>query len=152
MPHIISLSAPLGIAFRPIRYELLPTTTSASTSSYTIVSEVRVGVAGTWLGWLGAAGELLPADEDTSGVRISFTRFWLRDSSPQRDEDGETSAAKGVLDRAINALGRLLFIDALAVFPVRNLSIGIDGDVDFCLFEFPPLKSCIGAVRVSSAK
>lgn len=151
MPHIVALSAPLGITFRPVRYTLTGRheDDDDAASVYAIDSEVRIGIAGRWLGWLGAAGTLHAVEEDTSAVRIAFTRFWVR-----RDKENAMDAENSALGAALSLLGRIFFIETLAVFPVRYLTTALPEANDmsmrgFCVFDFPPLRSSIGAVRIA---
>jgi hypothetical protein len=48
-----------------------------------------------------------------------------------------------VVDKAINAVGKLGFVDAIATFPV----LFYDERAGVVIFQFPPLKSNIAAFR-----
>ena len=51
------------------------------------------------------------------------------------------SGVAGLVDTAINAIGRAAFFPRFAVFPVKYL------DTDLAVFSFPPLRDSLIAVK-----
>ena len=136
MPHMLNLSAPLGIRFK-VRYSL---------EGGKIRSDVRFrGPGGIGRGWLSSSGRVEPTsrtDHDGAAIDLVFERFWidLEDGEDPKDFADCVSAVDG----AIDAIGRLGFLPSFAFFPVHFF----DAKSGTCVFEFPPLRSNIAAKRV----
>ncbi len=137
-PHIRRLSAPFGTTIRPLRYELRAGGTRMR-------SDVRYTSPVLGAGWFSAEGRVegTPAGD---AVDVLFDSFWLQpgDAEPRADNPVAGGASVSATDAATNAIGRALFFPALSRFPVRY----VDADVRLCVFEFPPLRTTIAAVRV----
>ena len=145
MPHIARLATPLGVRFGPLTYEIR--------RGGKIRSDVRH--RGKWVpdGWLSAAGSVKTASAgyDVDGrtreaCKIVFDDFWVgRGASAEepRSESPKVKGNAGVLDRVIDIVGRLGFIEDVATFPV----LFYDEKAGIVIFQFPPLKSNICAFR-----
>jgi hypothetical protein len=122
----------LGVDVRP-HYQI--------TSDGGLVSHVH-GAWGPFKGWLSAAGSMKPSPEGGASVTLVFDDFWVGADGPgPRDAPPEPGASP--LDALIRGLGRLLFFEGLAGFPV-DYSDDANGLV---AFRFTPLNSCIVAKR-----
>lgn len=151
MPHMLDISRPLGVSFKPVRYVL---------KGGKIRSDVRFDAFdGRLKGWLDAAGTvkksartprgLLPSD---AAVELAFDDFWVgADGSSPRDSPTRTKRDPtddlAPADAFVRAAGRAGFVDAFAVFPVHFF----DERRGLCVFEFPPLNSFVACARVGSA-
>jgi len=139
-PHIQRLATPVGVRFHPLRYVI---------AEGKIRSDVRHG--GAWVpdGWLSASGTVSTGSEMTSEGRlrpscvIKFDKFWIG------ARDGDASAPRdwpengNAIDRAIDAVGNAGFLESFAKFPV----LFYDEAEGLVIFQFPPLKSNICALR-----
>ena len=123
-----------------------------------IVSHVHIAL-GPLRGWLSASGAMEPSSDGTRSVSLTFDDFWVGADAPSpRAAPPEDGDKVSVVDRATRSLGRALFFEGLAGFPVDyvdGLANGasndqpIDSSVSAGLvaFRFPPLNSCIVAAR-----
>jgi len=84
-------------------------------------------------GWLNSSGGIgLPQPKK---AMVSFDKFWVDVGEMDKPMSGEN------LNPAINFLGKILFFETIATFPVLYL------DKDICIFRFPPLFSNLCARR-----
>lgn len=139
-PHIQRLATPVGVRFHPLRYVI---------EEGKIRSDVRHG--GAWVpdGWLSASGTVSVGEEMTCEGRlrpscvIKFDKFWIGaregDASAPRDWPENGNA----IDRAIDAIGSVGFLESFARFPV----LFYDEAEGLVIFQFPPLSSNICALR-----
>lgn len=112
----------------------------ALTAEGGIVSHVHVAI-GPFGGWASASGTMEPAAKEGE-VSLHFNDFWVGSDAPvPRDapSDGEASA----LDTLTRALGRSLFFEGLAGFPVDYADMK-EGLVSF---RFTAFDSCIVTKR-----
>ena len=130
-PHIVRLSKPLGINF-DIQYRL---------SGSSLASNVHYSSKIFGSGWLNAAGSLTADGPDA--VKIRFDQFWVDADAKLRPELAQDDATAKWFDRVISSLGRVMFFEQLAAFPVLYL------DSDLAVFRFPPLQSNIAVCRVT---
>ena len=128
-PHIDTLSKLFGVTFSPIEYLFLP--------DRGLRSHVRYhGWPGD--GWLSTAGSWTEAGDD---VRVTWDHAWFE---PGAVAPSSERPAGAVAD-AVDALGKVAFVEAVSVFPVDYV------DDEACVFRFPALGTRIGAVRSSSS-
>ena len=141
MPHMLRLSAPLGITFRPVRYSL---------KDGKIRSDVRFrlpgGIVRGWLSSSGSVNATARSDHDGAAIDLVFDRFWidLNDGDVPKDFVDCVSA----VDKAVDAVGKAGFLPSFAFFPVHFF----DAKSGTCVFEFPPLRSNIAAKRVGDVE
>jgi len=127
-PHIRSLSEPLGVRVRPLRYTL---------HDGRLRSDVRYSSPVFGSGWLCAEG---PLEQQSAGtVDVLFSSFWWRPG----DEDVPPERGATLLDSAVDAVGRAAFFPSLSRFPV------VYADGELAVFRFPPLRATIAALRVA---
>ena len=137
-PHIVRLATPLGVLFHPLRYVI---------RDGTISSDVRHRGRFVPDGWLSASGTGQAAESRVCGgmvrpaCRIGFDTFWV--GAGASADEPRAGPGSGVVDKAINAVGKLGFVDAIATFPV----LFYDERAGGVIFQFPPLKSNIAAFR-----
>jgi len=141
-PHIVKFAGPFGVRFAPLRYVI---------DRGEIRSDVRHGgiVPDGWLSASGRVSATAPYALDgrqRPACRIEFDTFWIGskagDSATPRDDPNASGEANSV-DRAINAIGKVGFLESIATFPV----LFYDDDAGIVVFQFPPLKSNIAAYR-----
>ncbi len=137
-PHISRLATPLGVKFHPLRYVI---------ADGDIASDVRHGGI-VPDGWLSASGGVRATREyELDGVmrpacRISFDKFWIGPGGDApREEPGDDD--EGFVDKAIDFVGNLGFLETFATFPV----LFYDEEAGVVVFQFPPLASNIAAYR-----
>ena len=139
-PHIVNLAGPVGVRFAPLRYVI---------DSGNIRSDVRHGgiVPDGWLSASGKVSATTPYELDgreRPACRIDFDTFWIGaqsgDKSSPRDDPNASDEAN-VVDKVINAVGKVGFLEGIATFPV----LFYDHDAGVVVFQFPPLKSNIAA-------
>lgn len=105
-----------------------------------IVSHVHI-VLGPLSGWASASGRMQPVP-GKGEVQLYFDDFWISADAPSpRSSPSESDASP--FDIGTRALGRALFFEGLAGFPVDyfNFENALVG------FRFTPLNSCIVARR-----
>ena len=137
-PHIVRLATPLGVLFHPLRHVI---------RDGTISSDVRHRGRFVPDGWLSASGTVQAAESRVCegmvrpACRIGFDTFWV--GAGASADEPRAGPGSGVVDKAINAVGKLGFVDAIATFPV----LFYDERAGVVIFQFPPLKSNIAAFR-----
>lgn len=137
-PHIVRLATPLGVLFHPLRYVI---------RDGTISSDVRHRGRFVPDGWLSASGTVQAAESRVCegmvrpACRIGFDTFWV--GAGASADEPRAGPGSRVVDKAINAVGKLGFVDAIATFPV----LFYDERAGVVIFQFPPLKSNIAAFR-----
>lgn len=137
-PHIVRLATPLGVLFHPLRYVI---------RDGTISSDVRHRGRFVPDGWLSASGTVQAVESRVCegmvrpACRIGFDTFWI--GAGASADEPRAGPGSGVVDKAINAVGKLGFVDAIATFPV----LFYDERAGVVIFQFPPLKSNIAAFR-----
>lgn len=110
------------------------------TSSGEIVSHVHIAL-GPLRTWASASGVMRPAADGTANVVLDFDNFWMAGDVPQ-PRDAPTSDASPV-DTLTAALGRALFFEGLAGFPLDY----VDMDGGLVAFRFTAFDSLIVAHR-----
>ena len=139
-PHIRTLSEPVGVRARPLRYTLAGNGT-------TIRSDVLLTSASYGAAWLCAEGRP-ELSSDGSAIYVLFDSFWWRAgdaAAPPPNPLARGSGSASLFDAAVNAVGRAAFVASLSRFPVLYV------DEQLALFRFPPLAATIAAVKVASA-
>lgn len=139
-PHIRRLAGPVGVVFSPLRYVI---------DQGSIYSHVRHrGIVPD--GWLSASGVVEEGEDMVCEGRIrptcliKFDRFWVGASAATKDEPREfPTEDASFLDVVIDKVGNLGFLDGIATFPV----LFYDANEGVVVFQFPPLKSDICAIR-----
>ena len=139
-PHIVNLAGPVGVRFAPLQYVI---------DGGKIRSDVRHGgiVPDGWLSASGKVSATVPYmldGRERPACRIDFDTFWIGASSDDKSsprDDPNTSGDAKVVDKAINAIGKVGFLEGIATFPV----LFYDADAGVVVFQFPPLKSNIAA-------
>lgn len=138
-PHIVRLATPVGVKFHPLRYVI---------EEGRIRSDVRHGgiVADGWLSASGRVRATQPYELDgvtRPACRISFEHFWIGPGGDApREQPGEDDEG-GFVDKAIDFVGNLGFLETFATFPV----LFYDEEAGVVVFQFPPLGSNIAAYR-----
>lgn len=105
-----------------------------------IVSHVHIAL-GPLRAWASASGAMLPATDGSSNTVLNFENFWMAGDVPQPRDEPTTDAR--LVDSLIAALGRALFFEGLAAFPVDHA----DMDGDLVAFRFTGFDSVIVAHR-----
>ena len=112
----------------------------------TIVSHVHIVVGPVSL-WASAAGFMEPSTSGAAEVRLTFDDFWISGDTPlPRDAPSETEAS--AFDTFTRALGRSMFFEGLAAFPVDYA----DMDTGIVSFRFTAFNSCIVARRAPAGE
>lgn len=76
-------------------------------------------------------------------MRVDFDDFWVDQGGDEANlrPKAPTEAESTWVEALIRSVGRATFFSGLSVFPVRYL------DSDLTVFDFPPLRSSIAAIR-----
>ena len=109
-----------------------------------IISHVHI-VVGPLKVWASASGCMEPASDGKPTVRLLFDDFWIS-GDDLKPRDAPVPQAGG-FDGATRWLGRALFFEGLADFPVDY----VDMASGIVAFRFTPLNSCIVSRRVGPA-
>jgi hypothetical protein len=106
-----------------------------------IVSHVHLTI-GPISGWASAAGVMRPSANDASSVTLVFDDFWVGADAPAPRETPPEAGASA-FDALTRAIGRALFFEGLADFPIdyADMNRGIVS------FRFTAFNSCIVAQR-----
>ena len=141
-PHIASLSKLALTTFEPIEYRITPTGGIASYVRYE--SKLFGG------GWLCTDGTIAnAADADVPSVKIVWDRIWWQPGGAA--DLPPTDPADGALREAVQAIGKVGFIEGLSVFPVRYLDDHI-GSFDFTAFTVTAFRAeSSGAAAAATA-
>ena len=107
----------------------------------TIVSHVHI-VAGPISLWASAAGFMQPSADGSAEVRLTFNDFWISGDAP-RPRDAPSEFEASTFDTLTRALGRSMFFEGLAAFPVDYADL----DTGIVSFRFTAFNSCIVARR-----
>ena len=104
-------------------------------------TDVRIGHSSLSM-WLSSMSSVKAEGEAT--VKLSMTKFWVSTSGniPRSVTERDDTSS---FDVFVNWLCRAAFIERASAFPV----VFFDDDAGICVFQFPPLKANIAAVRVS---
>ena len=84
-------------------------------------------------GWLNSSGGI--GLTEPKKAMVSFDKFWVDVGEMEKPMSGDN------LNPVVNFLGKILFFETIATFPVLYL------DKDICIFRFPPLFSNLCARR-----
>ena len=106
-----------------------------------IISHVHIAI-GPLRTWASASGKMLPTTDGSASVVLNFDNFWMAGDVPQ-PRDPPTSGDATPVDTLTAALGRALFFEGLAGFPVDY----VDMDGGLVAFRFTAFDSCIVAHR-----
>ena len=106
-----------------------------------ITSHVHVAL-GPLRTWVSASGFIRPAQDGTANVLLDFDDFWVAGDTPQ-PRDAPAGADASPVDKLVAALGRALFFDGLAGFPVDYADL----EGGLVAFRFAAFDSCIVAHR-----
>ena len=105
-----------------------------------IISHVHIAF-GPLRTWASASGTMLPSTDGTNNVVLNFDNFWMAGDVPQPRDTPTKDATPA--DMLIAALGRALFFEGLAAFPVDY----VDMEGGLVAFRFAAFDSCIVAHR-----
>ena len=106
-----------------------------------IVSHIHVAL-GPLRAWVSASGVMRPAQDGTAKVMLDFDDFWVAGDTP-RPRDAPTGGDASQVDKLVTALGRALFFEGLASFPVDH--VDLEGGI--VAFRFTFFDSCIVSRR-----
>lgn len=105
-----------------------------------IISHVHI-VLGPLRTWASASGSMLPATDGSTNTVLNFDNFWMAGDVPQPRDAPTTDAS--LVDTLTAALGRALFFEGLAAFPLDHA----DMDGGLVAFRFTAFDSVIVAHR-----
>lgn len=135
-PHIVTVSSLFRGSFDPVYYIMKP--------NGEMTSHVRYHFPFIGRGWLSVSGTYSSQDEDKV-CRVDFDKTWvtLKEEEPFPSLDMVPSTP---WKAAIQALGKLFFIEAVSIFPVSYL------DKDTIVFDFELLGTRICARKVEPVR
>jgi hypothetical protein len=142
-PHIYTMGSLLGGSFSPVIYIMKPNGIMTSHARY------NFPIIGS--GWLSVSGTYGSQDEDKA-CRVDFDTAWVRlltngdNSHDAEPYDSLEAVPPSPWKDVIQALGKILFIDAVSVFPVSYL------DEDTIVFDFELLGTRICARKVGPVR
>lgn len=142
-PHMSAMGKLVQGEFSPVIYHL--------DSSKKITSHARVTLPIVGTSWLSVSGTYGSEDDDRV-CKVNFQRSWMKrvdDDSESSDDDRNApyrsleEVPESVVKDFINRVGKLLFIEQFAVFPVSYL------DDDLIVFDFELLGTRITSRKVA---
>lgn len=136
-PHMSAMGRLLRARFAPVIYQFDDTNG--------ITSHARVQLPFLPPYWLSVSGTFSMVSEST--CRVDFTNTWMKQVNGAGDDapyETLNAVSEGFSKSFVNALGKFLFIEQVAVFPVLFL------DDDCVVFDFELLGTRICALRQES--